>query len=87
MKINKNKTVLRILFLLIIILVGLIGYVFVLNPILTGYAIDSNIEAQEQGMQYVVYTLLTQSSPPNCKPTEFNMGNLSGNFIATECLE
>ena len=84
---DKNKIVLRILFLLIIVLVLLLGYVFVFDPILTGYAVESNIEAQEQGMQYVIYTLLTQSSPPNCQPTEFNMGNLSGNFIATECLK
>ncbi len=83
MEIDKDKIVLRILILLVIILAVLVGYAFVLEPSLSGYAIKS----QAQGMEYVVYTLLTQSSPPNCVPTEFNLGNMSGNFIATECLE
>ena len=80
---DNTKFALRALILLVVILFALVIYSFVLKPVFSGYAISS----QEQGMQYVVYTLLTQSAPPNCVPTEFNMGNLSGSFVAVECLQ
>lgn len=80
---DNTKFVLRALILLVVILAALVIYAFILKPMINGYVISS----QAQGMQYVVYTLLTQSSPPNCVPTEFNLENLSGSFIAIECLQ
>ncbi len=84
---DKNKIVMRILFLLIIVLVILLGYVFVFDPILTGYAIDSNIDAQAQGMEYVVVSLVNATAPPNCQAVPFTVGNTSVTLVAAECFE
>lgn len=46
MKQDKNSVVIRVLVLLVIVLSIMVAYAFVINPILTGYVIEKQVEAQ-----------------------------------------
>ncbi|MFH1325536.1 MAG: hypothetical protein ABIH49_02070 [archaeon] len=80
MKENKRGLIIGILVLLVLLLGGLVVYSFALKPAISGYAIN----AQNQGVQYAVYSIMLEAA--KCQPVPLTFGNQTMNVVAVECL-
>lgn len=80
---NSGKTgvIIAILLILVIVLSAIVVYAFVLRPAVTGYVIN----AQNQGVQYAVLTIMQQAS--SCQPVPLNFENQTMNLIWVDCLQ
>jgi hypothetical protein len=77
---NKTVWVMGILILLIVILVGIVSYVYVLKPVVNGYTIS----AQNQGVEFAVVSIMQQAS--SCQQVPLTFGDQTMNIIAVGCL-
>jgi hypothetical protein len=77
---NKTRLLIWILVAVIVLLVGFIGYVFAVQPAITGYAVDRQVE----GFQYAILSIMQQAT--TCQPVPLVAGNQTINVIAIDCL-
>ena len=78
---KRTGVIIAILSLLVIVLLALVVYSFVLKPAVNGYVIN----AQNQGVQYTVLTIMQQAS--TCQPVPLNFENQTMNLIWVDCLQ
>ncbi len=81
MGISREKILLRVLILVVIVLLLFVGYAFVLQPAITGYVVNS----QNQGFEYAILTIAQKAA--NCEQVPLFIGNQTINLIAVECLQ
>lgn len=81
MKENKNKVVVLVLIAMIVLLLGVIGYIFLVKPALTGFTVNG----WNQGTQYAVLTIAQQAA--TCQQVPLTVGNQTIHLIAVECLQ
>ena len=79
MKIER-KILVPILIGIIVILAGIIFYIFVVKPAFNGYV----TKLQSQGYAIAVYSLMQQAS--TCQPVPLYFGNVTLYVIAIGCL-
>lgn len=78
-----NKTVFRILIVLLIVLAFLVLYIFVLKPAYTGFVTDT----RNEGIEYALVSVVQATAPPSCQQVPLNFGNFTVTLIAAECLQ
>ncbi len=82
MKVNKTRTLVLSLILVIVVLLGFIIYAFVIKPSFTGYA----VKLQNQGYAFAIASIM-QQAVSSCQPVPLTFGNQTINIIAVECLQ
>ncbi len=80
MKENKTRTLVLSLVLVSVLLLGLVLYIFVISPMINGYATN----AYNGGVQDAVASIMQQAT--SCQPVPLTLGNQTINMIAVECL-
>lgn len=80
MKENKNKVVVLVLIAMIVLLLGVIGYIFLVKPALTGFV----VRGQTEGVQYAL-SLIAQQAAQCQQAVSLPYGNQTINLIALEC--
>ena len=78
---NNTGIVIAVLVILVLVLASLVLYAFVLKPAVTGYVIN----AQTQGVEYALATLVQASS--NCEIVPVTIGNKTTQFVDVSCLQ
>ncbi len=78
---NKTKLLIWILVLVIVVLLGIVGYVFAVQPALTGYATAQ----QQTGVQLALLSVMQQAG--QCQTVPLTYGNVTMNLVAVECLQ
>ncbi len=81
MKRERSKLIPIILVAVAVIIVLVVLFFLVVRPTINGYI----VEAQTQGYQYAVYTLMTQAS--QCQPVPVFFGNQNMSLIWIDCLK
>ncbi len=79
MRENKNRVVVLSLIAVIVLLLGFVGYIFLIRPSLTGLAVSG----WNQGQQYTILTIAQQAA--QCQQVPLTVGNQTINLIALEC--
>ncbi|VVB82274.1 Uncharacterised protein [uncultured archaeon] len=65
----------------IVVLLGVLAFIFLVNPALNGLV----VQGQTQGYNYAILTIAQQVA--TCKPVPLTIGNQTINLIAVECLQ
>lgn len=81
MRENKNKVVVLALIAIIVLLLGFIGYTFLIKPAFTGFV----TRGQNEGVQYAILSIMQQAA--TCQTVPLTFGNQTINLIAVECLQ
>ena len=76
---GKSKTLIWVLIAVIVVLAGLVLYMLVIRPAITGNV----VRLQNDGVQYAVYTIMQQAT--SCQPVLLTFGNQTINMIAIGC--
>ena len=77
---GKNKTLIWILIAVIVVLAGLVLYMLVIRPAITGNIVGW----QNEGVTYAIASIMQQAT--SCQPVPLTFGNQTINMIAVECL-
>ncbi len=80
MKENKTRRLVLSLIVVIVLLLGLVLYMFLIKPMITGNAVN----LRNEGLQYAVVSIMQQAS--QCQPVPLTSGETTINLIAMECL-
>jgi len=81
MKEGKTKIIILSLIIIIVLLLGIGGYIFLVQPALNGLV----VLGQNQGVQYAVLTIAQQAA--TCQQVPLPIGNNQTlNIIAVDCL-
>jgi hypothetical protein len=79
---EKNQRLLiSVLIVVIAILAGMVIYSFLLKPAISGYA----IQAQNQGVNYAVFTIAQKAS--NCQIVPLPFGNQTVDVVSVDCVK
>lgn len=80
---KRNKFILGLI-LTIVILLGVIGYIFLLNPAINGFIVQQQTLGAQYGIQNTILTIAQQAA--QCKVVPLNVGNQTINLVAVGCL-
>ncbi len=80
---KQNRLVIGLI-LIIVVLFGVIGYIFLLNPAINGFAINQQKIGAQYGAQYTVLTIAQQAA--QCKAVPLTIGNETIDLVAVNCL-
>ena len=75
-----NKMLIWVLAAVIVVLAGLVLYMLVIKPLITGNIVNW----QNEGVTYAVASIMQQAT--SCQPVPLTFGNQTINMIAVECL-
>ena len=78
---RNTGAIIAVLAILVLVLASLVVYAFVLKPAVTGYVVN----AQNQGIEYALSTLVQASS--DCKIVPITVGNTTTQFVDVSCLQ
>jgi len=78
---RKQRVLITVLVLIIIILAAIVFYSFIIKPSISGYVIDK----QAEGYQIAILTIMQRASTCQTVPLFYN--NQTINLIAVECLQ
>ena len=78
---SSNKRLIIVLVFIIILLLGVIGYLFLIKPSINGLV----VQGRNQGYAYAIYSLMQQASA--CQPIPLYFENQTVTVIAVECLQ
>jgi hypothetical protein len=80
---GKDKTNILVwsLLLVIVLLLGFVGYSFLLKPAISGMV----TQGQNQGAQYIILAIAQQAS--TCKTVSLPVGNQTMDLIWVKCLQ
>ena len=82
---DRNKLIIRILILIVVILAGFIVYSTLAKPAFAGYVIEKQIESYNQGVENAIALIMQQAKQCQTVPLFYN--NQTLNVINTECLK
>jgi hypothetical protein len=77
---KRDKLVLALI-VVIVLLMGVLGYLFLIKPAISGF-VTSN---QNQGVQYTIAAIAQQAA--TCKQVPLPVGNQTMNLIWVNCLQ
>lgn len=77
---NKNILVLSLV-LVVVLLLGFLGYLFLIKPALSGLV----VQGQNEGFQYALGSIAQQAA--QCQTVPITVGDKTINLIAVECLQ
>jgi hypothetical protein len=77
---KRDKLILALL-VVVVLLLGFLGYLFLLKPALSGLV----VQGQTQGVQYTVLQIAQQAS--TCKTVSLPVGNQTMDLIWVKCLQ
>lgn len=80
MKDKRDKLILVLVFV-IILLVGILAFVFLINPALNGLV----VRGQNEGYNYAVQKIFSMAS--QCQEVQLNLENQTIKLISVDCLE
>ena len=78
---DKKDKVILALVVVILLLLGVVGYIFLIRPAISGFAIQS----QNEGVQYAVLSIAQQAA--TCKTVSLPVGNQTMDIIWVKCLQ
>jgi len=80
---NKDKRdfLIKILAVVVILLLGVLCYVFLISPAINSYA----VKAYNQGVQTAIITIAQQAA--QCKQVPLTVENQTINLFAVECMQ
>ena len=81
---DKKGILILALVLITIILLGIIGYIFLIKPAITNFVTGEQNKGIQYGAQYTILTIAQQAA--TCKQVPLTVGNQTINLIAVECL-
>ena len=76
---NKTNVLVGFLLLVIVVLGGVLVYLFVIQPAVTGYTVDR----QTEGYQFAILSVMQNAA--SCQPVPLTYGEQTINLIALEC--
>lgn len=82
---DRNKLIIRILILIVVILAGFIIYSVLVKPAFAGYVVEKQIESYNQGIENAIFLIMEQAEQCQTVPLFYNNQTLS--LIDTECLQ
>jgi len=87
MKKGERKTLVLVLTLTIVVLLGLLAFVFLVKPAINGFVVAEQNKGIDYGKYATIAYLMQQAilCDPNGVPVYF--GNVTLHMIATECLQ
>jgi hypothetical protein len=78
---DKKDKVILALIVTIALLLGVLSYLFLIRPAVSGYA----VEMQTEGVQYAILSIAQQAS--TCQTVKLPVGNQTMELVWTKCLE
>jgi hypothetical protein len=78
---DKRDRVIFALVVAVVLLLGFLGYLFLLRPALSGLV----VQGQNQGMQYTVLSIAQQAA--TCKTVSLPVGNQTMDLVWVKCLQ
>ena len=78
---DKKDKVILALVVVILLLLGVVGYIFLIRPAISGFAIQS----QNEGVQYAILSIAQQAA--TCKTVSLPVGNQTMDIIWVKCLQ
>lgn len=78
---NKTTIIIVILAFIVVVLTGILVYVLVVKPAVTGYTVT----AQNQGVEFALASVWQRAAQCQTVPLTFN--NQTINLVAVECLQ
>jgi len=84
---SKTNIVIGILIFLVIILGGIVAYTYIAKPLITGYVVNIQDDAQGQGAELAIITIAQQAVSNNCQLVPLNIGEQTINLIWYDCVD
>ncbi|VVB82766.1 Uncharacterised protein [uncultured archaeon] len=78
---DKRDKMIFILVAVVVLLLGFIGYLFLIRPALSGLV----VQGQNQGVQYTVLSIAQQAA--TCKTVSLPVGNQTMDLVWVKCLQ
>lgn len=78
---DKRDKLILALVVVIVLLLGFLGYLFLVRPAISGFV----VEGQNQGVQYTIYSIAQQAS--TCKTVSLPVGNQTMDLVWVKCLQ
>jgi hypothetical protein len=82
MKNDRTPKLILVLILVIVLLLGFVGYMLLIRPAITGNA----VRLQNEGIILAVDTIIQNVAPPQCGSIPLTTGDTVVNVIAVECI-
>lgn len=79
--VDRTKTIIALLILIIVVLAGIVVYTLAIRPAVTGYTTN----AQQQGVDFAILSIMQRAAL--CQTVPLTSGNTTINLIAIECLQ
>ncbi len=86
MKRDKREIIIWILVIVLLIALGILLYIFLIKPALSGMVTQGQNQGFQQGVQYTVYSIMQQTVSCNPQGVPLTFGNQTIHIIAIECL-
>jgi len=77
---KRDKLVLALI-VVIVLLIGVLGYLFLIKPAISGFVVSN----QNQGVQYAILSIAQQAA--TCKTVSLPVGNQTMDIIWVKCLQ
>jgi hypothetical protein len=77
---KRDKLVLALI-VVIVLLMGVLGYLFLIKPAISGFVVSN----QNQGVQYAILSIAQQAA--TCKTVSLPVGNQTMDIIWVKCLQ
>ncbi len=78
---DKRDRIIFVLVAVVILLLGFLGYLFLLRPALSGLV----VQGQNEGVQYTVLSIAQQAA--TCKTVPLALGNETMELVWVKCLQ
>lgn len=78
---DKRDRLIFALVVVVVLLLGFLGYLFLIRPALSGLV----VEGQNQGVQYTVVSIAQQAA--TCKTVPLTLGNETMELVWVKCLQ
>ncbi len=80
---KREKNITLVLILVIVIMLGIIAYMFLLKPAINGFVVAEQNRGYTQGYFFAVASLMQQAT--SCQPVPVTFGNVTLHMVALEC--
>lgn len=82
---DRKNILIMSLVLIVVFLLGLVGYAFLISPAITGFVTGEQNKGIQQGVQYAIYSIMQQAASCNPQGVPITFANQTMHVIALEC--